>query len=97
VTTGLHEDRTPSLQAYPDGSWACFGCGKGGTIYDFAGYVFGVQTKGRAFLELRERLAEMFGVEDPLRHRGVRRPRPPAAQPSRVVLGRAGVERGIER
>jgi hypothetical protein len=97
IACPFHEDRTPSLQAYPDGSWACFGCGKGGTIYDFAGYVFGVQTKGRAFLELRERLAEMFGVEDPLRHRGVRRPRPPAAQPSRVVLGRAGVERGIER
>jgi hypothetical protein len=96
IACPFHEDRTPSLHAYPDGSWACFGCGKGGTIYDFAGYLFGLQTKGRAFLELRERLADTFGTEDPLRHHSARQPRPPAAQPSRVVLGRP-VERGIER
>ena len=91
----LHEERTPSLHAYPDGSWACFGCGKGGTIYDFAGYLFGVPTKGRAFLELRDRLAETFGVETPLRRRGARRPRP--AVPARAVMGRRSLERGIER
>jgi hypothetical protein len=90
-----HEDRTPSLHAYPDGSWACFGCRKGGTIYDFAGYLFGLPTKGRAFLELRERLAQTFGIQDPPRHRSPRRP--PMPQPARVVVGRPGGERGIER
>ena len=93
----FHEDRTPSLQAYPDGSWACFGCGKGGTIYDFAGHLFGRGTKGAAFLELRERLADTFGVQAPAHHRGTRRPRPPASTPSRVVLARPVPERGIER
>jgi hypothetical protein len=99
VLCPFHEERTPSLHAYPDGSWACFGCGKGGTIYDFAGYVFGLQTKGPAFLELRERLAETFGLEEPPRQRGARRPRPPMPVPSRVVLARPGadMERGIER
>jgi hypothetical protein len=93
VACPFHEDRNPSLHAYPDGSWACFGCGKGGTIYDFAGYLFGLQTKGRTFLELRDRLADTFGVEAPPRDRGARRP--PVR--SRVVAGRPGVERGIER
>ncbi len=93
----FHEDRTPSLQAYADGSWACFGCGKGGTIYDFAGYLFGLDTKGRAFLELRERLAETFGIESPRRRPAVRRSRPRAPQPARVVIDRPGVERGVER
>jgi hypothetical protein len=97
IACPFHEDHNPSLHAYPDGSWACFGCGKGGTIYDFAGYLFGLQTKGRAFLALRERLAETFGVKDPRRHRAARRPRPAAPQPARVVLDRPGVARGIER
>jgi hypothetical protein len=97
VSCPFHEERTPSLHAYPDGSWACFGCGKGGTIYDFAGYLLGLQTKGRAFLELRDRLAETFGVKDPPRHRAARRPPMPVA--SRVVLARPGadIERGVER
>jgi hypothetical protein len=93
VSCPFHADRNPSLHAYPDGSWACFGCGKGGTIYDFAAYLFGLQTKGRAFLELRDRLADTFGVEDPPRGRGARRP--PVR--TRVVVGRPGVEPGIER
>ncbi len=97
IACPFHADRNPSLQAYLDGSWACFGCGKGGTIYDFAGYLFGLQTKGPAFLALRERLAETFETQDPLRHRAARRSRPPAPRSSRVVLDRPGVVRGIER
>ena len=92
IACPFHDDRTPSLQAYPDGSWACFGCGKGGTVYDFAGYLFGLGTKGAAFLELRERLAETFGVNAPVRHRGAPRPRPPAT--ARAVRGRAGRRAG---
>lgn len=58
----FHEDRNPSLQLYADGSWYCFGCRAGGTIYDFAARALGTDTKGPAFLELRDRLASQFGI-----------------------------------
>jgi hypothetical protein len=62
VTTGFHDDKDPSLHLYADGTWACFGCQprRGGTIYDFAAYLWGSETKGRAFIELRRRLAELL-------------------------------------
>lgn len=31
VRCPLHNDRTPSLSIYPDGSYYCFGCGQHGT------------------------------------------------------------------
>ena len=56
----LHEDRTPSLHAYPDPSrgWTCFGCGAGGTIYDLAARLYGIEPRGRGFHDLRRRLAD---------------------------------------
>lgn len=30
----LHREKTPSLKLYDDGSWHCFGCGKGGSSID---------------------------------------------------------------
>jgi hypothetical protein len=57
VACPFHDDRDPSLQLYEDGSWYCFACRIGGTIYDFAARLWGGQTKGRGFLELRARLA----------------------------------------
>jgi RepB DNA-primase from phage plasmid/CHC2 zinc finger len=62
VSCPWHEDRTPSLHLYPDGEWCCFGCRRGGTIYDFAGALWGMETKGRAFVELRARLADTLGI-----------------------------------
>jgi hypothetical protein len=54
----FHDDRHASLQLYDDGSWYCFGaCRRGGTIYDFAAALWSTTTKGRAFIELRDRLA----------------------------------------
>jgi hypothetical protein len=46
----LHEDRTPSLHVYgdPERGWFCFGCGRGGSIYDFAALLFGRGTRGEA-------------------------------------------------
>jgi hypothetical protein len=35
-TYGLHEERTASLKAYANGSWYCYGCHQGGSIFDFA-------------------------------------------------------------
>ncbi len=60
---GLHHDQTPSLQLYDDGTWCCFaGHGSegriGGSIYDFGGRLWSLDTKGREFLELRQRLAD---------------------------------------
>jgi hypothetical protein len=59
----FHEDRTPSLQLYGDGTFYCFGCKRGGTIFDFASQLWSSGTRGREFLALRERLAECFGVD----------------------------------
>lgn len=55
----FHEDRTPSLQLYNNGTWYCFGsCHAGGSIFDFASRALGIATRGTAFLELRQRLVD---------------------------------------
>jgi hypothetical protein len=57
----FHEDRTPSLQLYDDGSWYCFGsCQAGGSIFDFAAHAWQMDAKGATFLRLRARLVEEF-------------------------------------
>ena len=62
VNCPFHADDTPSLQLYKDGTFYCYGCRAGGSIYDFAGTLWSLETKGRAFLELRSRLADTFGL-----------------------------------
>lgn len=54
----FHADRTPSLHVYdePERGWACFGCGKGGTVIDFAARLWAVEPRGRGYHELRQRL-----------------------------------------
>ena len=45
-TYGLHEDRTPSLQLYQDGTWYCYGaCHAGGSVFDFASRIWSTGTK----------------------------------------------------
>jgi hypothetical protein len=54
----LHDDHTPSLQLYQR-DWYCYGaCRTGGSIYDFGARLYGLGTRGRDFLQLRQRLAE---------------------------------------
>jgi hypothetical protein len=67
IACPFHQDRTPSCQLYPDGSWYCFGaCQAGGSIYDFAGRLWGLNTKGREFIELRQRLlSELLSIDPP--------------------------------
>ena len=60
VNCPFHPDGTPSLQLYKDGTFYCYGCGAGGSLYDFAGHLWGLETKGREFLELRTRLADLL-------------------------------------
>jgi CHC2 zinc finger/RepB DNA-primase from phage plasmid len=62
VTCPFHEDRTPSLHVYerPEQGWYCFGCGRGGSIYDLAAELYGVSPQGRGFLRLRVLLQQRF-------------------------------------
>jgi len=57
---GLHPDDTPSLQLYPSGTFYCFGCRRGGSIYDFASALWSIPTRGIGFVELRRRLGDTF-------------------------------------
>jgi len=59
----FHDDQTPSLQLYEDGTWYCFGaCRAGGSVYDFASRLWRMETKGPSFVQLRRRLAREFEV-----------------------------------
>jgi len=51
----LHEDDTPSLHVYAeaDQGWFCFGCGRGGTVFDLAAALWGRELRGRGFAALR--------------------------------------------
>ena len=51
-----HDDSSPSLQLYDHG-WYCFACRIGGSVYDFGALLFGLDTRGHQFLQLRQRLA----------------------------------------
>jgi hypothetical protein len=71
VRCPFHHDERPSLHVYETGlrGWCCFSCRRGGTIYDLAAAVWGVETRGRAFVELRRRLLDRYQPELAL-HRG---------------------------
>jgi hypothetical protein len=58
VRCPFHDDRTPSLHVYedPERGWYCFGCGRGGSIYDLAALVWRRGTRGEDFLALRREL-----------------------------------------
>jgi hypothetical protein len=61
-------DWIPSLHVYddPESGWYCFGCRRGGTIYDLAGGVWGIQPRGDGMRALRSALQ---GLVDPdVRH-----------------------------
>jgi CHC2 zinc finger len=54
----FHTDTTPSLHVYHDPArgWYCYGCGHGGSIYDFASLLWGHPSRGPDFPALRRRL-----------------------------------------
>jgi len=60
VACPFHEDRTPSLHVYetPAQGWFCFGCSRGGSVYDLGSEVLGLDLRGDEFLELRRQLRE---------------------------------------
>jgi CHC2 zinc finger len=66
-------DRTPSLHVYsePADGWYCYGCQRGGSIFDLGAEVFGLTTRGRDFIELRRRLNEALSAWAPSQPAGV--------------------------
>ena len=62
VCCPIHNERTPSLHAYPtpEQGWFCFGCRRGGSIFDLAAAVWNLSTKGADFLEIKTRLRDLF-------------------------------------
>jgi RepB DNA-primase from phage plasmid/CHC2 zinc finger len=60
-----HADPGPSCHVYESAAegWYCFGCGRGGDIYELAGELWGLRREGREFLALRDLLAKHFGTE----------------------------------
>jgi hypothetical protein len=65
VCCPFHDDRTPSLHIYdsPERGWFCFGCCRGGSIYDLAAELWSIDPRGSGFLELRRRLSDRFGSD----------------------------------
>jgi hypothetical protein len=65
VACPFHDDERPSLHVYESGArgWCCFSCRRGGTIYDLAGPLWGLQTRGRDFAALRAQLLERYARE----------------------------------
>lgn len=63
VRCPLHDDRVPSLHVYPDSArgWYCFGCRRGGSVYDLAALLWRRPTRGAEFAALRRDLQRLLG------------------------------------
>ena len=63
VLCPFHADGTPSLHVYPEPGrgWYCYGCGRGGSVYDLAALLWGhTGTRGSEFVALRDELRELL-------------------------------------
>lgn len=67
VSCPFHADEDPSLHVYaePARGWYCYGCQRGGSIYDLAGELWDREPRGREFLQLRSDLEKRFGLREP--------------------------------
>lgn len=67
VSCPFHEDRSPSLHVFdePERGWFCFGCGAGGSVYDFAARLWGSGVRGKQFLGLRRDLTALLLDDEP--------------------------------
>lgn len=62
VACPFHADDTPSLHVYdePERGWYCYGCRRGGSVYDFGAEIFGMRARGTDFRLLQQRLDEQL-------------------------------------
>ncbi|HTW12706.1 MAG TPA: CHC2 zinc finger domain-containing protein, partial [Solirubrobacteraceae bacterium] len=63
----IHQDDTPSLHAYPTPArgWYCYGCKRGGSIYELAAALWNLDVSApayRDFPETQRRLDELFAI-----------------------------------
>lgn len=58
---GDGQERNPSMRLYDD-TWYCFGCCRGGSIYEFGAALWDMGTRGADFRALRERLTQELGL-----------------------------------
>jgi hypothetical protein len=60
-----HDDPEPSCHVYEDSAqgWYCYGCGRGGDIYELAGALWGFRREGCEFVELRQLLEKRFAID----------------------------------
>lgn len=73
LTCPFHPDDTPSLHVYaePERGWYCYGCRRGGSIFDLGSLVFlagqseGRELRGDDFRFVRARLLQVFGTDLP--------------------------------
>lgn len=58
-----HDDSTPSFKA-DQHLWVCYGCNRGGRIFDFAAALWGYAPplRGGTFREIRNRLLDELGI-----------------------------------
>jgi hypothetical protein len=65
VRCPFHDDRNASLHVYPDPErgWYCFGCRRGGSVYDLAAALWGRPLRGREFLELRRNVQARLDLD----------------------------------
>lgn len=67
VLCPVHDERRPSCRVWPEprDGWHCFGCGRGGSIYDLAslldGGPHGAALRGEDFKRVKRRVAERLG------------------------------------
>lgn len=67
VLCPLHAEKTPSCRVWPapEQGWHCFGCGRGGSIYDLAslldGGPYGAALRGEDFKRVKRRVRERIG------------------------------------
>lgn len=62
VLCPLHVETSPSFHVYPDPErgWFCFGCRRGGSVYDLAAALWHRPSHGPAFLTLRAELGRLL-------------------------------------
>ena len=75
----FHDDGSPSLHVYDDGGWKCFGCGLGGDVFSFVGYLrYSLQyDPSRHFIEIASSLGDLEITPQPAR---IAKPKPPKPQ-----------------